>query len=240
LEQAPLSGVAGAAEGAGEAGTTGAADIERAAGASNKASGADSAGIANSASNAGGIGKARGANGTQAASGASEQTSRTGRLSQPSQSGQPGRLAEIVRLCCAGKASYVERDERDTGDRMMLNFGHTFGHAIEKLHSYETYNHGEAVSIGMMMAVRAGALMGATDPAAAGELARLLDSAGLDGYRESFDMERLIPLMSGDKKNASDGGISLVLLKKFGSPFVARASQQELAELFRGKGGAWA
>ncbi|MDR1060542.1 MAG: 3-dehydroquinate synthase [Clostridiales bacterium] len=226
LERAPLSGIAGVARGAGKAREEGEAHME------------------SRASAAGCIGGTGGASET-GETGATEQPGELERLDRPdmpAQSDGPDtlggpdgrdRLGEIVRLCCAGKASYVERDERDTGDRMMLNFGHTFGHAIEKLFSYKTYNHGEAVSIGMMMAVRAGELMGATDPAAAGALGRLLDSAGLCGYRESFDMERLIPLMSGDKKNASGGGISLVLLKKFGSPFAARASQQELAELFR-------
>ena len=58
-------------------------------------------------------------------------------------------LEYIIYNCCDIKRSVVERDEKDTGERMLLNFGHTIGHAIEKIQNYEGYSHGEAVSIGM-------------------------------------------------------------------------------------------
>lgn len=141
-------------------------------------------------------------------------------------------LEEIVRLCCKCKAGYVERDERDTGLRMMLNFGHTFGHAIEKNHSYEKYNHGEAVAIGMALAVRAGTLLGLTEDGTEESLTALMDSAGIcHGFEDKI--EEIIPLMSGDKKNSGEE-ITLVLLERMGSPFIHRVRREELLNAFGG------
>lgn len=56
---------------------------------------------------------------------------------------------EIIKICCESKRDFVIEDERDFGKRMILNYGHTIGHAIEKVHNYETYTHGEAVAMGM-------------------------------------------------------------------------------------------
>ena len=55
----------------------------------------------------------------------------------------------IIHTCCNIKRQVVENDEKDTGERMILNFGHTIGHAIEKYYNYKKYTHGEAVAIGM-------------------------------------------------------------------------------------------
>ncbi|MDR1590345.1 MAG: 3-dehydroquinate synthase [Oscillospiraceae bacterium] len=133
-----------------------------------------------------------------------------------------GRLGDIVYMCCRCKAGYVRRDERDTGERMTLNFGHTFGHAIEKYYGYGTYLHGEAVAMGMALAARAGEALGVTSPEASRELLGLMDTCGL---RYDFDGDPgcLIPLMAGDKKN-TDGDITLILLENFGAPTSRRIS----------------
>ncbi len=60
-------------------------------------------------------------------------------------------IGEIIYECCNIKREVVENDEKDLGERMVLNFGHTLGHAIEQIYNYETYSHGEAVAIGMNM-----------------------------------------------------------------------------------------
>lgn len=146
---------------------------------------------------------------------------------------EPGdRLEEMISLCCACKADYVRRDERDAGARMMLNFGHTFGHALEKLGSYEKYSHGEAVAAGMALAARTGVLLGLTAPVAETRLLGMLDRAGIS----SACAERvadIVPVMTGDKKNAG-GLITLILLRDFGEPFAHRISDAELLGLLAG------
>ncbi len=140
-------------------------------------------------------------------------------------------LEQIVYLCCKRKAYYVEKDERDTGDRMFLNFGHTFGHAIEKYHDYQKYNHGEAVAIGMALAARTGELLGLSRDGVAAALAGIMDQAGLS-YVLDDDLQEIIPLMTGDKKNQSSE-ITLVLLQRLGCPFLHAISQQELLHLLK-------
>lgn len=145
------------------------------------------------------------------------------------------RIDEIVFLSCKSKAGYVERDERDTGDRMMLNFGHTFGHAIEKIHGYERYNHGEAVAIGMALATRAGILLGVSkSPDVEKELIDMMNGAGLK-YLLEDDIAGIIPLMSGDKKN-SGNMLTLVLLEEIGKSIIYKISPDELLRAFREDG----
>jgi 3-dehydroquinate synthase len=89
-------------------------------------------------------------------------------------------LPEIIYECCDIKRDIVRRDEFDTGERMLLNFGHTFGHAVEKIGNYERFIHGEAVAIGMIMAARYGAAAGESEP----DLARnCMISAGDSAFR---------------------------------------------------------
>ncbi len=140
-------------------------------------------------------------------------------------------LEQIVYLCCKQKAAYVEKDERDTGERMFLNFGHTFGHAIEKYHDYQKYNHGEAVAIGMALAARTGQLLGLSEKGTAKTLMETMDKAGLT-YTLTDKLSHIIPLMTGDKKNQSSE-ITLVLLKKLGSPILHAISQTELMHLLK-------
>jgi 3-dehydroquinate synthase len=143
-----------------------------------------------------------------------------------------GNLEKIIYLCCRCKADYVEQDERDTGKRMMLNFGHTFAHAIEKHYAYSRYNHGEAVAMGMALAVRAGILLGKTASAAEKTLTALMAAYGLD-YQLPEDIQVILPLMAGDKKN-TDADISLILLRAMGDPFVERLAPETLRNLFLG------
>jgi 3-dehydroquinate synthase len=88
-------------------------------------------------------------------------------------------ITPLLRACAASKAWYVEQDERDTGLRRELNFGHTVGHALEAAGDYRAYQHGEAVSIGMVAALRLSVLHAGLDPADAQEVERLLARLGL-------------------------------------------------------------
>ena len=124
-------------------------------------------------------------------------------------------LRHAVRRCCAIKAEVVASDEREQGRRAILNFGHTFGHAIETLTNYERYLHGEAVAIGMAMAMALSARIGlATDDD--GERVRaLLTRAGLPPTASAISPAAMLEAMAMDKK-ARDGRIRLVVCERIG------------------------
>ena len=140
----------------------------------------------------------------------------------------PYDMQEIIYRCCKSKAGVVERDELDLGERMILNFGHTFGHAIEKLNHYETYNHGEAVALGMMLAAQAGVRMGKTEADVPGRIAAMLSRVGLE--KPFDDIAAILPLMAGDKKNCG-ALITLVLIKDMGQPYMYEIELDVLTEL---------
>ncbi len=129
-------------------------------------------------------------------------------------------IDELVYENCKTKAAVVERDEREAGERMYLNLGHTFGHAIEKCSGYGTYTHGEAVAMGMVLAVKTGVALDLTAPETLPLLTGILDRHGI-GYKlpNGMRIRDLVPLMLGDKKN-TDETIRLVLLRRVGEPFL--------------------
>ena len=92
---------------------------------------------------------------------------------------EPRTLAQAIRRSCELKAQVVEMDEREQGRRAHLNFGHTFGHAIETLSGYGKWLHGEAVAAGMVMAADFSVAMGLLDSAAAQRLRQIIARAGL-------------------------------------------------------------
>jgi 3-dehydroquinate synthase len=144
------------------------------------------------------------------------------------------KLAHVIRQCCRIKSEIVARDERDTGERMILNFGHTFGHAIEKLGGYARHNHGEAVAMGMVLAMITGENLGVTVPGRTGALRELLELHDLETHCP-YPFQTLLPLMALDKKNEGLG-IRLVLLKDFGEAFVHTVSEDTLNQAL-GRGG---
>jgi 3-dehydroquinate synthase len=137
-------------------------------------------------------------------------------------------LTEIIFDCLDHKARVVEEDEFETsGLRATLNYGHTVGHAIEKVLGYETFLHGEAISIGMVVEARLGELIGVTEPGTAAQVAQDLASAGLpitwDGLS---DTEPLIAAMRSDKK-ATGGNLAFSLLTRLGDCKLVRDVDQE-------------
>jgi 3-dehydroquinate synthase len=141
-----------------------------------------------------------------------------------------GGLAEAVGDCCRIKAGIVERDEFDTDERALLNFGHTFGHALEKLGGYARHSHGEAVAIGMVMAAEAGEKAGLTAKGCADALRAALAAHGLEtecGCRP----EELLPHMGLDKKGRGGGAVGLVLLEDIGEAMVHEMRFEELEKL---------
>ena len=127
------------------------------------------------------------------------------------------------------KRAAVEQDEFDNGERMLLNFGHTFGHALEKLHGYKGLSHGHAVGIGMVMMAKCGEKAGLTEPGTADEIAAVLQKYGLP-TQDDADISGIVETAMLDKK-ARGGVISLVMLKKIGESFLYPADRKRLLEL---------
>ena len=125
-------------------------------------------------------------------------------------------LAHAVRRCCEIKAAVVAEDERETGVRALLNFGHTFGHAIESGLGYGAWLHGEAVGAGMVMAADLSRRLGMIGEPEVGRVIALLKRAGLPVAQPGIAPERLLELMTLDKK-AEGGRLRFVLLERIGS-----------------------
>jgi len=127
-----------------------------------------------------------------------------------------GALAHAVRRCCEIKAAVVAEDERETGVRALLNFGHTFGHAIESGLGYGEWLHGEAVAAGMVMAADLSRRMGLVAGADVERVIALLKRAGLPVAPPDIAPGRLLELMGADKK-AEGGKLRFVLLEGVGA-----------------------
>jgi 3-dehydroquinate synthase len=141
----------------------------------------------------------------------------------------PVALTEVIARSCEIKASVVERDEREGGLRAILNFGHTFGHAIEAGMGYGEWLHGEAVGAGMVMAADLSCRLGLLEGPARDRLRALIDAAGLPVTGPAWPAARYIELMSVDKK-AEQGTPKFVLLDGLGAARVQKVPDAPLAE----------
>jgi 3-dehydroquinate synthase len=117
------------------------------------------------------------------------------------------------------KAEVVAADERESGERALLNFGHTFGHAIEAGVGYGSWLHGEAIGAGMAMAADLSARLGLLDGASVERLRRLLERAGLPVAGPRLDADRYVELMAVDKK-ARAGSTPFILLERLGAAVI--------------------
>jgi 3-dehydroquinate synthase len=124
-------------------------------------------------------------------------------------------LGYAVKRSCELKARIVAADERESGERALLNFGHTFGHAIEAGTGYGAWLHGEAVATGMVMAAELSLLMGHLKKTDVGRVRDLLKRAGLPVAGPALAPERLMELMALDKK-AAKGRTRFVVLEAIG------------------------
>lgn len=125
--------------------------------------------------------------------------------------------AEVVAIACAIKARVVEKDERESDYRAVLNFGHTVGHALESLTGYEKFLHGEAVAIGMVQAARISRGEGVCDRESFERIRRLIARAGLPAdLPENVSLAELVKHMEVDKKSAA-GKIKFVLCEGIGA-----------------------
>lgn len=135
---------------------------------------------------------------------------------QPVLAREPAVLRHIVQRCCRLKADVVEQDEREeTGLRAILNYGHTFGHALEAATGYDQLLHGEGVAIGMMCAARLAQRLERVDEAFVERQSKLLGALGLPLELPDVDHEELVELMYRDKK-AERGQLRFVLPTRLG------------------------
>jgi len=128
---------------------------------------------------------------------------------------EPAAMAHAVRRSCEIKAWVVGQDERESGLRAILNFGHTFGHAIEAGLGYGQWLHGEAVGCGMVMALELSQRLGLVDRAFADRVTALIARAGLPTVGPALGAERYLDLMRVDKK-AEAGEIRFIVIESPG------------------------
>jgi 3-dehydroquinate synthase len=145
-------------------------------------------------------------------------------------------LTDVIITCCRIKSELVAADERETGDRALLNFGHTFGHAIETAAGYGEWLHGEAVAVGMVLASEMSQRLGWLESQEVENVRDVLLRAGLpvDPPHE-MTIEDFLRHMTRDKK-VSDGRIRLVLLESIGhAKLVSDYSDTLLHEVLNGR-----
>lgn len=139
---------------------------------------------------------------------------------------EPQALAEAVLVSCRNKAEVVANDERETGERALLNLGHTFGHAIETGMGYGVWLHGEAVAAGTMMAAELSASLGWISRDDVARIERIHARAGLPVQGPALPPATYLELMRHDKK-VQDGRLRLVLLQAVGRAVVSDAASEE-------------
>lgn len=140
-----------------------------------------------------------------------------------------GALAYAIARSCEIKADVVRQDEREGGLRAILNFGHTFGHAIEAGMGYGAWLHGEAVGCGMVMAADLSQRLGFIDAATVERIRDLVSAAGLPVVAPDLGAERWLELMEVDKKNEG-GAIKFILLEPLGKARITTAPQDLLLQ----------
>jgi 3-dehydroquinate synthase len=143
---------------------------------------------------------------------------------------EPTALTHAIRRSCEIKAEVVGADEKEGGVRAILNFGHTFGHAIESGLGYGQWLHGEAVGCGMRMATDLSVRLGLLPPSALERMHRLLVRAGLPVRAPDLGVERYLQWMGRDKK-AEAGEIRFVLLESMGRAVVRPAPDELVCQV---------
>jgi 3-dehydroquinate synthase len=131
----------------------------------------------------------------------------------------PAALARVIYRSCEIKAQIVGRDEREHGDRALLNLGHTFGHAIESATHYTRWLHGEAIGAGLLMAAGMSHELGLVDSASVDRVQRLLERTGLPVRIAEVLPDVALEHMKIDKK-VQAGRMRLVLMRTLGDAFV--------------------
>jgi len=135
-------------------------------------------------------------------------------------------IEDIIYRSCELKKLVVEDDELDTGKRMILNFGHTFGHAIEKKYNFSDYTHGEAVAFGMVMAAEYGENMGITPSGTASRIKNLVIAFNLP-TNIKIDEKSLFDAVKVDKKGEGNL-VTLIIPEKIGKVVMKRTEKDKV------------
>ena len=147
----------------------------------------------------------------------------------------PSALEPLVARCAALKAAAVRDDERDTGARLILDYGHTLGHALERLDAFEGRSHGEAIAVGMVFAARLAEERGVCASGSAARTVRLLTSLGLEVDGSLPPVDDILSAFQLDKKFR--GGVRFVLLEDVGKPVIVEGlTPEDLAPVLRSIG----
>ena len=137
-------------------------------------------------------------------------------------------LTHAICRSCTIKAEIVAADEREAGERALLNFGHTFGHAIEAAQGYGEWLHGEAVAAGMVCAARLSQRVCGFEPAETQRLVKLLAASGLPTVPPPINAERWLDLMRRDKK-VEGGAMRFVVLRRLGEASIQTIDERDAA-----------
>ncbi|MBM7836109.1 3-dehydroquinate synthase [Clostridium sardiniense] len=125
-------------------------------------------------------------------------------------------IEDIIYTCCNSKRIIVERDEKDLGERMILNFGHTLGHAIEKYYGFSEFTHGEGVAIGMYLITKLAEDKGLVNKEFSEDIKNILVRYGLPFEVELIDKDAIIETISLDKKNMGSR-LKVIIMKEIGN-----------------------
>ncbi len=139
-------------------------------------------------------------------------------------------IEDLIYDCVNIKRGVVERDEKEAGERALLNFGHTAGHAIEKLHNFTDISHGEAVGVGMVMISEAGERIGLTERGTADRIRKVLEKYNMKTEVEN-SVTDIIGAMYHDKKRTGSG-IKFIMLHSLGDSFINPVENDKVKELF--------
>lgn len=141
-------------------------------------------------------------------------------------------IDEVIYICCSIKKDIVEKDEKDTGGRMLLNFGHTIGHGIEKYFKYERFTHGEAVAMGMVAITESSEELGITEKGTSSLLKKIISKYNLPYELPPMDKNQLVNAVNMDKKNTGKN-MHIILLEKIGRSFVKKIKPEDIEKYIK-------
>ena len=133
-------------------------------------------------------------------------------------------MERVIHKCCDIKRIVVESDEKDKGERMLLNFGHTLGHAIEQYYNYTKYTHGEAVAIGMYEITKISEAKGLTVKGTAERIKEILIKYNLP-YKMDVNIEEILDTINLDKKKLGKS-LNLIILKEIGNSEIYKTTTE--------------
>lgn len=139
-------------------------------------------------------------------------------------------IEDMIYECLDIKRQVVENDEKERGERALLNFGHTCGHSIEKLWNFETVSHGEAVGIGMVMITQVTEKLGITEKGTVDRIIKVLEKNNMK-ISDTHSVAEIVGAMNADKKRTANG-IKFAVLKNIGESFIYPVENKDILKIF--------